>query len=201
MPHIQGLSHPQDPDGANANAVQSNVTLATMSIGSGVVAGTLAGVDAADPAVAALSHVTLPVAAFLGGIPLPGFSTLALLAQGSPLDLWIFIFAFVSVGLATTNLYLGFGMKRKEASDYAKAYNLAEEELHKNEALTAELSTVKKEKEALQNKLASLGGTPSPTGGLPNPQTDNKPKGDEHDHDHEHEHEQKAGGVFPRSVG
>lgn len=201
MPHYEGLSHPQDPDGASFNTVESNVTLATMSIGSGVVAGTLAGVDAADPAMAALSHVTLPVAAFLGGIPLPGFSTLALLTQGS-LDLWIFIFAFVSVGLATTNLYLGFWMRRREASEYAKAYNLAEEKLHENEKLTTELNKMRQEKQDLEAKLKAQGGTSSPAGGPPNPQTD-KPKGDEHHHDHEHDHdhEHKAGGVFPRSVG
>jgi hypothetical protein len=196
MPHINGLSHPQDPDGASY--VQSNVPLATMSIGSGMVAGTLAGVDAADPAMAALSHVTLPVSAFLAGIPIPGFTTLALLTQGS-LDLWIFIFAFVSVGLAATNLYLGFWMRRREVSDYAKAYNIAEEELHKNEALTAQLTTMQEEYRKLRAQVAAQGGTSSPTGGLPNPQTDRPTHDDEHDHDHDHE--PKAGVVFPRSVG
>jgi len=196
MPHINGLSHPQDPyGGGSTNTVESNVTLATMSIGSGVVAGTLAGVDASEPALAALSHVTLPVSAFLSGIPIPGFTTLALLTRGS-LDLWIFIFAFVSVGLATTNLYLGFWMKRRTASEYAKVYNLAEEELHKNEKLTADLNRAQQEKQELEAKLAAQSGTPSLTGGLPNPQTDNRTtKGDEHDH------EQKSGSAFPRSVG
>ena len=190
MPHINGLAHPYDPDGTSANAVQSNVTLATMSIGSGVVAGTLAGVDAADPAIAALSHVTLPVSAFLAGIPIPGFTTLALLTRGS-LDLWIFIFAFVSVGLATTNLYLGFWMKRKEASDYAKAYNIAEEELHKNEELTTKLDQMRLENVKLQATLAA-GGVP-PSTGVPNPQP-GRPATD-------HDHEDAAGGAFPRSVG
>lgn len=143
MPHINGLSHPQDPDGASYT--QSNITLATTSIGAGVVAGTLAAVDAASgPTLDALSAHAVVAAPALAGIPIPSFAALAFLTEGS-LDFWIFIFSFVSVALASTNLYLGFWLKRRESVAHATVFEQIDAELHE---LDTELHELKEKVEA-----------------------------------------------------
>jgi hypothetical protein len=185
MPH-NGMAHAYDPDGANYT--QSNVTLATTSIGSGVVAGTLAAVDAASgPTLEALSGQAALAAPALAGIPIPSFMTLGFVTQGS-LDLWIFVFAFVSVGLASANLYLGFWLKRRESVAHATALELMDAELHE---LREKIEAAGKETPKVETPTV----VPPDRPPVREEEHAGHGHGHEHGHGHVHVHEARPGAV------
>lgn len=159
----KGYSHPIDPDGASY--APSNIPLAMASIGAGMMAGTLAGVDA-------LGGLPVPPPGLLLGesLGIPAFMTPALLT-GPSIDLAVFVFAFLSIGLASLNLAYGFWLKRRELAAYAT------EQAHLEEHAHAEEKARKEEQARLVERILLL-----------EEQARKREKTEGHDHDQEHHH-------------
>ena len=162
MPH-EGYTHPIAPDGASY--APSNIPLAMTSIGAGMMAGTLAAVDALGGVPAAAPGLLLG-----GGLQIPAFMTPAVLT-GPSIDMAIFVFAFLSVGLASLNLAYGFWLKRRELAAYAT------EQAHLEEHAHAEEKARKEEQARLVRRILLL-----------EEQARKREKTEGHDRDHDQEH-------------
>lgn len=167
MPH-NGYTHPIDPGGGTSYAPTS-IPMAMTSIGAGVVAGTLAAVDALGGVPAAAPGFLLG-----GDLRIPAFMAPALLT-GPSMDMAIFVFAFLSVGLASLNLAHGFWLKRREMAAYAAEQAHLEEHAREEEKARQEEQARLVERILLLEKQARRNDT---TEG--------------HDHDH-HDHDAKPG--------
>ncbi|HEX7183894.1 MAG TPA: hypothetical protein VF756_18840 [Thermoanaerobaculia bacterium] len=169
-----GYSHPIDPGGTSY--APTSVPMAMTSIGSGVVAGTLAAVDALGGVPAAAPGLLLG-----GNLGIPAFMTPALLT-GPSMDMAVFVFAFLSVGIASLNLAHGFWLKRRDLAAYA------EEQAELAKKAHAEEHAHQKEHARLVERVRSL-----------EEEACKREKTEGHEHHHDHDTKMGTGLVAVRT--